>query len=75
MARILLFVIVALIVWGLARGFLTRGRVSRDEQQAANRAGEDMVACARCGVHMPRSEARLEGGSFYCRDNPRCIAP
>ena len=54
------------------RGFFTRSRVSRDEREAASRAGEDMVACARCGVHMPRSEASLERGSFYCRDNPRC---
>ena len=57
------------------RGFFSRSRVSTDERAAAGRAGEDMVACARCGVHMPRSEARIESGSFYCRDNPRCPAP
>ena len=33
-----------------------------------------MVACARCGVNMPRSDAREDGALFYCRDNPRCIA-
>jgi late competence protein required for DNA uptake (superfamily II DNA/RNA helicase) len=33
-----------------------------------------MVACARCGVHMPRSEAKIDAGTFYCRDNPRCTA-
>jgi formylmethanofuran dehydrogenase subunit E len=34
--------------------------------------GEDMVQCARCGVHLPRSEAREEAGRLVCRDNPRC---
>ena len=35
---------------------------------------EDMVACARCGVNLPRSEAEALGNAFICRDNPRCIA-
>ena len=74
MARIVLFVIIGLIVWGLFRGF-GRERVARGEREARRAAGEDMVACARCGVHMPRSEARIDAGSFYCRDNPRCTAP
>ena len=73
MARIVLFVIIGLIVWGLLRGF-GRSRVTRDEAATRRTAGEDMVACARCGVHMPRSEAKIDAGSFYCRDNPRCTA-
>lgn len=74
MARIVLFVIIGLVVWGLFRGF-GRERVTRHEREAGRTAGEDMVACARCGVHMPRSEAKIDAGSFYCRDNPRCTAP
>jgi uncharacterized protein len=27
---------------------------------------EDMVECATCSVHLPRSEAFLVVGSFYC---------
>ncbi len=27
---------------------------------------EDMVQCATCEVHLPRSEAFLVGGNFYC---------
>jgi uncharacterized protein len=67
-------VIIGLIVWGLTRGF-TRSRVARNEGPARAPAAEDMVACARCGVHMPRSEAKVGSGSFHCRDNPRCLAP
>ena len=29
-------------------------------------AGEDMVRCAHCGVHLPRSESITTQGSFYC---------
>ena len=73
MARIVLFIVIGLIVWGLFRGF-GRSRVSRNEAASRPSPGEDMVACARCGVHMPRSEAKIDAGSFYCRDNPRCSA-
>ena len=29
-------------------------------------AGEDMVRCTHCGVHLPRSESITTQGSFYC---------
>jgi hypothetical protein len=31
-----------------------------------------MVACARCGVNVPRSETREEGGRLVCAANPNC---
>ena len=75
MGRILLLVIIAFLVWLVFRGFLRANvRSERQPPPARSIAGEDMVACARCGVNLPRSEALLEGGSFFCRDNPRCIA-
>jgi uncharacterized protein len=67
-------VVIGFVVWGLLRGF-ARSRVTRDEGAARASTPEDMVACARCGVHMPRSDATIDSGSFYCRDNPRCLAP
>lgn len=27
---------------------------------------QDMVGCAHCGVHLPRSEALWDGGRSYC---------
>lgn len=29
-------------------------------------AAEDMVKCVHCGVNLPRSEAILSGGEFFC---------
>lgn len=74
MGRIAFFLIIAFLIWLVFRGFF-RAKVKRDtEVQARTGKGEDMVACARCGVNLPRSEALPEGGAFVCRDNPRCIA-
>ena len=28
----------------------------------------ELVACAHCGVHLPRSEARAAGGALYCSE-------
>ncbi len=45
-------------------------RASRRKQVAPpreDRAGvEDMVRCQVCGVNLPRSEAILSRGRFYC---------
>ena len=27
---------------------------------------EDMVRCAQCGVHLPRSESLVTQGQYYC---------
>jgi uncharacterized protein len=73
LGRILFFILVGVAIWLLWRGVR---RVTDEPAVPARDAarGEDMVACARCGVHLPRSETREEGGRLVCRDNPRCIA-
>jgi len=72
LGRLLLFFFVALLVWWLLRG-LFRARDADDDAPAARAPqGEDMVACARCGVNLPRSDAREEAGRYYCVNNPHC---
>jgi uncharacterized protein len=34
-------------------------------------AGEDMVRCTVCGVHLPRSESFISRGKFFCSDEHR----
>lgn len=36
-----------------------------------NKAAEDMVRCKVCGVNLPRSEALMSQGRFYCCDEHR----
>ena len=74
MGRILFLLIIAFMIYLLFKGFLRAQTRRGDEQRTAGDKVEDMVACARCCVNLPKSEARSEGALFYFRENPRCIA-
>jgi len=71
LGRILFYILIGIMIWLLWRG---SRRVGARPAPPEGARAEDMVACARCGVHMPRSESREEGGRLVCRDNPRCGA-
>jgi len=71
LGRIVLLLIIVLILYLMFRGFF-RSQTKKTDVAAKSASGEDMVACAACGVNLPRSEARLESGIYYCNDNPRC---
>jgi len=43
-----------------------RRKADRDEPPRQAGGGEDMVRCAQCGVHLPRSESITTGGQFFC---------
>jgi uncharacterized protein len=71
-ARVLLLIFIGFLIYLVLRGFL-RSQVKKPPQAtAATRAGEDMVACARCGVNVPRSETREVEGRLVCAANPNC---
>jgi len=47
-------------------------RKDRDARPPANQGGaEDMVRCQVCGVNLPRSEALMSQGRFYCCEQHR----
>jgi uncharacterized protein len=73
MAKVLIIgLAVALLLWLL----FGRNRRHHDEPPRGTRQGgtEDMVTCAQCGVHLPRSEALAARSLHYCsaahRDAP-----
>jgi len=72
LGRILFFILIGIAIWLLWRGSMRVTQRPSSEPASRGPRGEDMVQCARCGVHLPRSEARDEGGRPVCRDNPRC---
>ena len=74
MGRIVLLLVIAFLVYLVFRGFF-RVNTRKGEMPAKSVDGENMVVCARCGVNLPKSDARLEEGLFYCQDNPRCKGP
>ena len=74
MGRIVLLLVIAFLVYLAFRGFF-RVNTRKPGTAAKTVEAENMVVCARCGVNLPRSDARLQEGIFYCEDNPRCKAP
>jgi uncharacterized protein len=60
MSRLFLLVAIAVVVYLLFKSY--RKSAPRQDQAAA----EDMVRCAHCGVHLPKSESILAGGNFFC---------
>jgi len=74
LGRILFLLVIAFMIYLLFKGFLRAQTRREEEDRKENGKVEDMVACARCGVNLPRSEAEADGARFVCRDNPRCIA-
>ncbi|HZW25832.1 MAG TPA: PP0621 family protein [Gallionella sp.] len=61
MSRLLLLVVIAAAIYLLLRSY--RRKSEAPEKEAVT---EDMVRCAYCGVHLPRSEGVQSGGKFYC---------
>jgi len=72
MGRILSLLVIAALVYLVFRGFFRAQVRGEGPARARSANGEDMVACARCGVNLPRSSARDEGGRWVCEGNPNC---
>jgi uncharacterized protein len=61
---LLLIVLVAVAIWAVRRAVRAGGR----EERAAPPAPGELVSCARCGLHLPRTEAREVAGRLFCSD-------
>lgn len=64
MAKIILLVLGLLLVYWILKTY--RRRVERGAARPPAGGGEDMVQCARCGVHLPRGESITTMGQYYC---------
>ena len=60
MGKILLL---AIAIW-LVFVILKRYRASMQQPRA--RTSEDMVQCAACGLHLPKSDSLTKDGLYYC---------
>lgn len=70
LARILLLLAIGFVIWLLFRNFF-KAQV-KDASAPGPADIEDMVACTRCGVNMPRSESVTSGSEVTCRDPASC---
>jgi uncharacterized protein len=62
MRFIVLIILVVLAVWLIRRALRASGQATKRDNSVA----QNLVRCARCGVHLPRAEAREAGGLLYC---------
>jgi uncharacterized protein len=62
---ILVGLIIVLVVWLLKRALAAPK--SGQPPEAGGQPG-DLVACAHCGVNLPKAEARSAGGRFFCSE-------
>jgi uncharacterized protein len=69
LAKIILLVLGLLLAYWILRSY--RRRIARGDAKPSAGAGEDMVKCAHCGVHLPRSESIVTQGNFYCSPEHR----
>jgi uncharacterized protein len=65
--KYLLLVIGLVVVYWVFKAYKIR---TRRGSSSAGR-GEDMVRCAQCGVHLPRSESVLSDEAYYCSPEHR----
>ena len=72
MGRLLvLVVIVAAAVWLFKRALSPK----RPEVAQKPPVDGELVSCARCGVHLPRAEARTSGERLYCSEEHARLGP
>ena len=60
---LLLILLVVLALWLIRRALRAAHPPGRAEKSPPQ---QDLVRCARCGVHLPRSEARQADGLLFC---------
>jgi uncharacterized protein len=72
LARVLLLLIIAFLIYMVVRQISRAQARKPPENPPGAPAAEDMVACARCGVNVPRSETREADGRLVCAANPNC---
>jgi uncharacterized protein len=74
MAKSILLIFLGLLAYLLFKVFRRDAR-PRGEDRPQARAAERMVSCARCGVHLPESEAVRSEGRVFCSEEHRRLGP
>jgi uncharacterized protein len=68
---IVLVLLIVVAVW-LIRRALRSGQAGPDSKPPVH---GDLVSCAHCGMHLPRSEARTAGERLYCSEEHARLGP
>ncbi len=63
MGKLIFLVVAIALAWVVFKAF-RKSKLRERPPRAA--APEDMVRCAHCGVHLPRSESQTSNEKFFC---------
>jgi len=73
LSRILLLLLIGFLIYMVVRGYVRLNKEKKPPPAPPTTiSGEDMLACARCGVNVPRSELTEVDGRLVCAANPSC---
>lgn len=72
---LILFIVLVIFATRALRQLGKRdGAATPDEPPRDKRAESIMLACAHCGLHLPRNEALPGRGGVYCSEAHRAVA-
>ncbi|GJL76263.1 PP0621 family protein [Nitrosomonas sp.] len=74
MGKLFFFLIIAVLVyWIIKTRTPEETEIPEDDtaENATPKSLEEMVRCAHCGVHLPRSESVTSQGAFFCSNDHR----
>ncbi len=70
MPRILLLIVLLWIIYVLIKFFIKKAQSTNEEAKDGSQE-EKVIACVKCGMHVPESETHIVDGKVYC-NNPNC---
>ena len=71
LSKFLLLLALGIVVYLIVSRMRRDGNHAQAARKPPAPAAEDMVRCAVCGVHLPRSESFTSRGRFFCSDEHR----
>jgi len=75
MGRFLVLVIIVVLAFWLIRRALSKAASRGKQEPPPEQGAGELVTCAHCGVHLPRSEARPSGDTLYCSEEHARLGP
>ncbi len=67
--RLILLAVIVWIIYRLIKGYTKS--LAKTQSKSPGQISEDMVRCAQCGVHIPKSEGLFAEGKVFCSEAHR----
>ena len=67
--RLILLAVIVWVIYRLLKGYTKS--LAEKKAKSHGQISEDMVRCAHCGVHIPKSEGLFVEGKVFCSEAHR----